>query len=333
MSGKYDAEVLRVASLPYPWEKLEGKTVLLSGGTGLIGSFFLEVLRCRNKHFGQHIRAISLTRRPRESDETVKYLSQDITKPFEVGEHFDFCVHLASNTHPKQYAEDPVGTIETNIFGCKYLLEAARMRGAERFLLASSVEIYGDGDGTPMAESYCGKIDCNTARAGYNESKRLSESLCQSYRAQYGMDCVIARLSRCFGYDEKRDTKALAQFLERAVAGEEIVLKSAGAQRFSYCYVADAASGLLKILLDGKDGEAYNVAADDEGKTLGDYAGLIASFAGKEVIFDFDPAKNVGVSTAGYAILDCSKLKELGWRPLWSVSDALHETYLKYTSK
>ena len=330
MSGKYQTEALRIASLPYPWEKLEGKTVLLSGGTGLIGSFFLDVLRCRNKYFGQHIRAISLTRRARESDETVKYLSQDITQPFELNGKFDFCVHLASNTHPKQYAEDPVGTIETNILGCKYLLEVMRKCGAERFLLASSVEIYGDGDGTPMSESYCGKIDCNTVRAGYNESKRLSESLCQSYRAQYGMNCVIARLSRCFGYDEKKDTKAIAQFLEKAVAGEDIVLKSAGLQRFSYCYVADAASALIKILLEGKDGEAYNIAADDEGKTLGDYAKLIASFAGKEVVFDFDPSKNVGVSTAGNAILDCTKLKALGWQPLWSVSGALHETYLKY---
>lgn len=335
MSGKYESEAIAVASLNYSWEKLNGKTILLSGGTGLIGSFFLDVLRCRNRCFGQNIRAVSLTRSVSlRADDTVSYVAHDVREKLSLGKGFDYCVHLASNTHPKQYAEDPVGTIETNIFGCRNLLEASKEAGAERFLLASSVEIYGNGNGVPMKETFVGgEIDCNTARAGYNESKRLSESLVQSYRAQYGMDGVIARLSRCFGYTERQDTKAIAQFIDKAVAGENIVLKSAGAQRFSYCYVADAASALFKLLLDGEDGGAYNIADDDEGKTLGDYARLIASFAGKEVVFDFDPNNNRGASTIGYAILDCAKLKELGWKPLYTVSGALYETYLKYKGK
>ena len=261
------------------------------------------------------------------------YLAHDVRESLELDFRPDFILHLASNTHPKQYAEDPVGTISTNIFGCYNLLEVARKWKSERFLLASSVEIYGEGNGTPMAEDFSGKIDCNTARAGYNESKRLSESLCQSYRVQYGVDCVIARFSRLFGYDEKADTKALAQFLSKAVAGEDIVLKSEGKQAYSYCYVADAVAALYTILLKGKSGEAYNISEEDEGLTLGDYARLIASFAGKDVVFDFDPTKNQGVSTASYAILNFDKLKSLGFHPLYTVSEALRETYLKYRSQ
>ena len=181
-----------------------------------------------------------------------------------------------------------------------------------------------------MKEGDFGFIDCNTARAGYNESKRLSESLCQSYRVQYGLDCVIARFSRCFGYDEKKDTKAIAQFMERAVAGEDIVLKSPGHQKYSYCYVVDAVAGLFYVLLKGADGEAYNVAEQFEGLTLGDYARLIASFAGKNVIYDFDPDKNKGVSAVNNAVIDFGKLQALGYTPLRTVSGALHETYLKY---
>ena len=332
MTGAYEKEAARVTALPFDWDKLEGKRVLLSGGTGLIGSFFLDALRVRVHAYGQQIRAVSLTRSGAESDDVVEYCVQDVKRPVQIGKSCDYVLHLASNTHPKQYAADPVGTIETNILGCRNLLEIARECRA-RFLLASSVEIYGDGAGTPLRESDCGTLDCNTARAGYNESKRLSESLLQSYRVQYGVEGAIARFSRCFGYTPREDSKAIGQFLQKAVAGENIVLRSAGAQRYSYCYVADAVSALIKILLDGKDGEAYNVSEEDEGKTLGGYAALIASFAGKEVVFDLDENNNRGVSAAGYAILDCAKLYDLGWSPLWTVSEALFETYLKYKKR
>lgn len=165
---------------------------------------------------------------------------------------------LASNTHPKQYAEDPIGTIMTNIYGCDNLLKLAVEKKA-RFLLASSVEIYGQGTAIPMNEEYCGYIDCNLARSGYNEAKRTCEALTQSYRSVFGVNAVIARFARVFGADKKHDTKAMSQFMDKAVLGEDIILKSKGQQRYSYCYIADAVSGLLKLLLDGQDGEALSV--------------------------------------------------------------------------
>lgn len=61
----------------------------------------------------------------------------------------------------------------------------------KRFLLVSSVEIYGQGTQELMKEEYCGYIDCKSARSGYNEAKRTYEALCQSYRSQYGMDRAI----------------------------------------------------------------------------------------------------------------------------------------------
>lgn len=317
-------EIGEVAALPLAWEKLENKTVLISGGTGLLGSFLTDVLR-RKWEEGINVRLLSLSRRGGESGGNLTSLAHDVRDPLPKGISFDFCLHLASNTHPKQYAEDPVGTITTNVLGCTNLLRAAG-EGA-RFLLASSVEIYGNGAVGPMKEDFCGAVDCNTVRAGYNEAKRLSESLVQAYRAQYGIEGVTARLSRCFGFDRKEDTKAIAQFLRCAVRGEDVVLRSAGKQRYSYCYAADAVSGILTVLLAGEDGNAYNVSGDDEGKTLGDYASLIASFAGRRVVFDFDPAKNVGVSTADHSLLDCAKLKGLGWSPRYPVSDALRRTY------
>ena len=320
-------DVERIAALDYDWKKLDGKTVLMSGGTGFIGQFLINVFKCRNESYGNDIGVISCSRRPLPSERNVRYIGHDITKPFEPDCKIDCILHLASNTHPKQYSSDPVGTITTNIFGTYNLLTLAARCKAERFLLASSVEIYGDGGDAPMSEAYCGYIDCNTARAGYNEAKRLSESLCQSFIAQYGIDCVTVRLARCFGADKKDDSKAMAQFMKCALNGENIVLKSKGEQRFSYCYVADAASGIIKVLLDGECGNAYNISDDDEDMTLGGYAAFIAKLAGREVVFDLSGTDNKGVSKSARALIDTSKLKSLGWKPQYAVSEALARTY------
>ena len=324
-------DIKKVAEINFNWSLLKDKTLFISGGTGFLGQFLISVIKYRNEVFDNRINVISCSRHVLPNEGNIKYISHDVMQPIELSDNIDFIIHLASNTHPKLYAKDPVGTVTTYVFGTYNLLQLAVKKGAKRFLLASSVEIYGEGDGTPLKESYSGYIDCNTARAGYNEAKRVSESLSQSFIAQYGADCVIARLARCFGADKKEDSKALAQFMNCAVRGEDIVLKSKGTQRFSFCYVADAVSGLLKILLDGECGHAYNLAADDEGLTLGEYAEYIASLADKKVVYNIEA--NDSVSKSSYAVLDCTKLKAMGWKPIYSVRDALNRTYKILTER
>lgn len=317
-------DIERIAELPYKWDELNDKTIMISGGTGFIGTFISNVIRYRNEKYNSNTKVVSLSRRGGESDQTVEYLKSDITKPIIYDGEVDFILHLASNTHPKQYGEDPVGTITTNVMGCDNLLKVAVEKGA-RFLLASSVEIYGQGPENPMDEKYCGYIDCNTARAGYNEAKRTCEALSQSYKQQYGIETVVVRLARVVGADRKLDTKAMSQFIDKALAGEDIVLKSKGNQKFSYCYVADAASGIFKVLLDGVNGEVYNISDEDEGITLGGYAEFMAELAGKKVVYQIED--DAAASRASFALLDISKLKTLGWKPLYTVSDGLRRTY------
>lgn len=324
-------DVKLVAEQEFNWERLTNKTVLLSGGTGFIGSFIINVFRYRNKYHNQGIKVISLSRRGGNSDSNIKYVKADITKEIKIEEHVDFVLHLASNTHPKQYGSDPVGTITTNVIGCNNLLSFSSLNHVERFLLASSVEIYGEGSNFPMNELYSGYINCNDARSGYNEAKRTCEALCQSYKSQYNIDIVIARLSRVFGADTKDDSKAMAQFMSKAVAGKDILLKSKGNQRYSYCYVADAASGILKVLLDGKNGEAYNISDDDENLTLREYANYLANISGNKVNMQIEENKNTSKSIN--AILDTNKIKQLGWHPIFTVSDALMRTYKIYKER
>ena len=242
----------------------------------------------------------------------------------------DYIIHAASNTHPAAYSSDPIGTITTNIIGTWHLLEYGADCGCKRFVYASSVEIYGEnrGDTDKFDEGYLGYIDCNTMRAGYPESKRAGEALCQAYIAQKGMDIVIPRLSRTYGPTLlDSDTKAISQFIHKGVKGEDIVLKSEGNQLYSYSYVADAASALFYCLLNGENGQAYNVADAASDKRLKDLAQTIADYSGTKVIFELpDSAEAAGYSTATTAVLDASKLEALGWKAGYTMEEGLRRT-------
>lgn len=319
-------DIKTVADLPYSWNKLSNKTILISGGTGFIGSFLCNVIRYRNEHYKQNIKIISIAFNQLKDDDTVTYLKRDICLPVQIDGQVDYILHMASNTHPEQYKTDPVGTITGNVFGAYNLLTLAREKRSKRFVLASSCEIYGDGKDEPMDELYCGYINSNTARAGYNEAKRVSESLCQSFAQQYGIESCVFRLARVFGADKtKKDSKAMAQFIRNAVNGEDIVLKSKGLQKYSYIYIADAAAGILKVLLDGVPGEAYNISADFDDMSLGQYAEFIASLGNKKVVYDIED--NPNASQAQMALLDNRKIKQIGFSPKYTVCEGLKRTY------
>ncbi|MBQ6475562.1 MAG: NAD-dependent epimerase/dehydratase family protein [Clostridia bacterium] len=337
----YQEDLEAVASLVLPWEKLNGKRILLSGASGLIGSCLVDVLmtHCRMAKTDQTIYALG--RNPEKlyarfsawrDDPRLRFVTQDINTPMtdDVPMDADLILHLASNTHPIQYATDPVGTIMTNVIGLKNMLDLAVRSGTRRFLFASSNEIYGEnrGDIECFHEGYLGYIDCNTLRAGYPESKRCGEALCQAYRRQYGLDVVIPRFTRSYGPTMiQTDSKAISQFIKKAVAGEEIILKSAGTQYYSYTYVMDAVSGLLTVLLCGEDGAAYNIADAGSDIMLKDVAQILAEEAGTHVVFELpDAVEAAGYSKATKARLDGSKIKMIGWKPRFEIREGLQRT-------
>lgn len=333
----YKEDIRTVSALELPWERLEGKTIVVSGATGMVGSFFIDVIMCKPE-LNCHIIAIGRDEKKAKirfsnySDSPFfsfaarninEKIGTDVKRP-------DFILHAASNTHPVAYATDPVGTVMTNIIGTNNLLELAAANQTERFVFLSSNEIYGEnyGDVEKFDEQYCGYINCNTLRAGYPESKRCAEALCQAYIKNQGLDIVIPRLTRTFGPTMLgTDTKAISQFIRKGIAGEDIILKSAGTQNYSYTYAADAVSGILTILLKGRSGEAYNVSFDKGDMTLKELAGYIAHLTGKRVVQGLaEEVERAGYSVVTKARLDGAKLQKLGWKPAYSIQDGLKRT-------
>ena len=332
----YLEDIVAVARLPLPWNRLKGRRLLVSGATGMVGTFLLDVLAWRNGETQLDCKVTALTRNKERAqaravpawESCVRFLECDVNHCIPALDGtVDYVIHAASNTHPVAYATDPIGTITTNIIGTRNMLEAAAESGASRVVFVSSVEIYGEnrGDCERFDEQYCGYLDCNTLRAGYPEGKRAGEALCQAYIRQKGLDIVIPRLPRIYGPTMlESDTKAISQFIKKGVAGEDIVLKSAGNQLYSYSCVADAVSGILYCLFFGRNGEAYNVADPGSDVTLKQLAEMIAAYFGKQVVFKLpDAVEQAGYSKATKALMDGQKLKQLGWSASCEIVDGL----------
>jgi len=321
-------ELEALAALELPWEKLAGRTIAVTGATGLIGASVLRGMAAVNAARGLGMQLLALCRRPERMDipgvKAVKYDALAELPDFAA----DYILHAASNAHPMAFSSDPVGTMQANLLGTMHLLERIRARDG-RLLLCSTGEIYGESSSImEYGEDSFGAVDPMRARACYPESKRAAESLCAAYHAQYGCDALAARL--CYVYGPAitaENSRADAQFLRRAAAGENIVMKSEGGQIRSYCYAADAVGALLTLMLKGEAGRAYNVANPMSVCSIREYAQTLAELAGVELQFELPPEnERKGYSSVSRAVLNPARLMELGWRPVYDLREGLRHT-------
>lgn len=327
----YQQDLRNIVSMP-GIETLHGKTILITGATGMVGTHLIDALMLLGD-----VKVYAVGRdKNRAMDRLGSYydsplftfVEQDVCNKFPSDIKPDVIIPLASNTHPLAYSQYPVETMLINIKGAEHALNLAVETGAT-VLYPSTVEVYGNAIGEDtFSEDYTGKLNLSTSRSCYTESKRSAEAMCQSFIAEKGAKVKIVRLSRLFGPTMlMTDSKASSQFIKKALAHEDIILKSEGNQLFSYTYITDAVRAMLHVLIYGEVGTAYNISCESCDVRLKEFAGLCAQYNGKDVIFELpSETERKGFSVAQKAVLDNSRLRSIGWTPLYNMKEALWRT-------
>lgn len=285
------------------WEKLKNKTVMITGASGMVGSYMLYVLLMLNdeKHYGIKVDAVmrNVNKLPEEirNREDVNVVVADVTKDIpDVGD-IDYIIHAASPASPLIMQNQPVETIAANTIGTFKTLELAKEKNAEGYLFISSREIYGQPDEGQefFYENTYGFVDQLNPRSCYSEGKKAAETMCVCFHEEYGLNTKIARLAHTYGPGMSiYDGRVQADFLKNVYHNEDIVLKSEGTAVRTYTYIADAIAGMYRILLDSED-IVYNIGNEAGKVSIRDLAEILVSIypeRGLKLVFDIPEGRN-----------------------------------------
>jgi UDP-glucuronate decarboxylase len=274
-----------------------GKTVLLTGGRGFLGRYFMEVFNRLNLEvLEKPVELLVLDNLITAGQEgsqipdfdNIKFVQHDVIQPFEFADKLDYVIHAAGIASPFYYRAYPLETLEVAITGTRNMLELAEKSDA-CFTFFSSSEIYGDPDAkhVPMQESYRGNVSCQGPRACYDESKRVGETLCYIYHTQNGTKTNTIRPFNVFGPGmQETDYRVLPNFASRIKAGDPLHIYGDGTQTRTFCYITDALVGFFLVILKGVPGEAYNIGNPKPEVSMVDLAEALKNVSQHEIKYD-----------------------------------------------
>ena len=318
------------------FKELKNKSILIIGGNGLIGAAIIDVLKYMNEFLDYNISIYTTVRKINKvpdrfkNNKQITIIEYDVLNKLNIDYEIDYVINTASPADPKSFSSNPIGVIETNFIGTKNILDYCSNNNIKRFLYVSSGEIYGQAmeNIESFDENYSGKINPTSFRSCYPLGKLSAENLCICYKEQKDLEVVIARPCHTYGPTiQRNDSRASSQFILNVVDGKDIIMKSEGKQVRSYCYSLDCVTGLLRILVSGISGEAYNVANNNSIVSIKELAELISKNGKKKVVFEIpDENEKKGYNPVTRSVLNGTKLNDLGWIPCYDASKGVKET-------
>lgn len=335
-----------IAEAPIDWSVFSEKTVLITGANGFLPAYMVETLLflCYT-NIVRNVRVLALVRNIEKaktrfkdylSDTHLEFIVQDVCEPMYFEHHIDFIIHAASQASPKFFGTDPVGTLKANTLGTINMIELAKEHKVISFLYYSSSEIYGipDVSKIPTSEKDFGYLDLTNVRSCYAESKRMGEIICISWLHQFNVPAKIIRPFHTYGPGMALDDgRVFADFVFDMVNNQNIIMKSDGSAIRAFCYLTDATIAAFMILLNGTNGEAYNMGNPDNEVSILELANkLVKLFPQKKLkVIKKEIQNSVYLKSSVSRICpDLTKIKQLGWTPSIDINEGFRRTILSF---
>ena len=322
-------------------KKLKNKTVLITGASGMIGSYFVYTILKLNELYDTNTKLKLFVRNPNKIDDyaknnkNVEVIVGNVIEPIQIDGKVDYIIHAASPASPKIMSKEPVETNFANTLGAANTLILAKNKNVEGYLFISSREIYGEpmeGQELFIEDGPLGQVNPLVPRNGYAEGKKAAENMCSGFKEEYGLNTKIVRLAHTYGPGMSiYDGRVQADFLNNIVHNQDIILKSDGSSIRTYTYIADAIKAMFLVLFKSKD-LVYNIADEDSKTSIKHLAEVLVNLnPEKELKLVFDIPKEAPKGTASFknGILSTDKIRnELGWKPKYNIEEGFRRTVL-----
>lgn len=311
------------------WEKLSGKTLLITGATGMLGSYLALAANEANRIRGYGIKLLLSGRNKIKANSLLngvdcQFLFHDVREPLKIEEPIHYFLHTAGPVGPKVFESSPVEVISANVEGTLSLLRYAIQHNCQSFVFASTHEVYGQVEGEQTESSPCREIDLTNPRSCYVLAKQMVENTLVCFTKQYGLRSVSVRFSRLYGpLMNLHSGLFVCDFLSDVLQNRPVQVRGGLNLLRPLCYITDAAEAMLRTLATESDAEVYNVQGN-ELPTIGEIAGIVSSFGGRGTKFSHPETEDC---TKSGHWLNTDKLKNIGWRQKVMLPDGLRRTF------
>lgn len=318
---------------------LNNRSILITGGTGFVGKWIVEMISYINSFSSLNIKLYLLGRDitkfkedvPHLAQKTfVNFIEQDVRYLHELPADINYIINAAGSPDNREHVSEPLRTIETYYKGTQSLLDSAsRIPDLKKIVHLSSHQVYGNnGTGLPLNENSFGSIEGLNIANCYAESKRISETICSYYKNNLSLPIVILRPFAFIGpYQDLEKPWAINGFIRDAILGGPIRILGNGLTERSYLYASDMAYCILKSLVDGEIGEIYNLGSNSP-ISLNDLAIKIQNHSPSDIEIVSRSSKENYLSVSKLFPNTDKINKEINFKEIFSIDEAIERTIL-----